>query len=339
MKLINVWVVMFMVVVCAEQSSASLNEDHNKEAHKALCDLMKAAVGKWGDRGQGLSEPMKKALGKTLFGREEGERVEDLKGKLPGDYEKVVNEVDSRGLACGQPYEDSYNEPPPRWSGHSAPHDMVCLCTLGKNGWPLNDNQKATTLCGKNANELGGGNDGWSGNGTGITQIKATWTSVATPCLDGVGKGDLKEKLKDFLRKLVQKNTTANPNRYQLGQGTPGDDHACTGTNNLGVCVMYYNSTATYPKPWWTELQNAIPEEEEIQKQLAEQEKQKHKEDAQKSDSSQEAVLKSAPTTTNQTEQNKHDSNLSDTIRKFSIKSGTPISMTSSWLLGALLLI
>ncbi|CCD12952.1 Variant surface glycoprotein [Trypanosoma congolense IL3000] len=339
--------VLFFVIVSilgVVNATADKEKDHNNKAHKALCDLMKAAVGKWGDGGQGLSKPLKKALGRTLFGKVEGGDLSDIKG-LPKDYNEVEGTDSSRGNWCGQPYEGGFNGVnQARWAGHSAPHDMVCLCTVGEKGWPLNESDnRIEKLCGLEKKALEAeDNQGWGyTKHEGNKHVTATWTKIVTPCLEEkVGK-DLKQALNDFLRKLVNKSSDFYSNRFQLGEGDPYDSYACTGSATYGVCVEYYNTTGLwYPMPWWVDLQKALPEEEKFQeekKKLEEEERRRHQEDREKTNPAQTEALKSTHTSTNQTERSQND-NITDKLRRLNLTSGTPISLPSSWLLRAVFL-
>ncbi|CCD15036.1 hypothetical protein, unlikely [Trypanosoma congolense IL3000] len=118
----------------------------------------------------------------------------------------------------------------------------------------------------------------------------------------------------------------------RLGEGNFSDFVACDGSPNRGVCVMYY--TTFPPPPWWKVLDDALKEDEKLQKQREEEERSKQREQDKNQDSDKAGTLKSTNTITNQTEASqKH--NITDKLRKLNITSGTPISMPSSWLLSA----
>ncbi|CCD12566.1 Variant surface glycoprotein [Trypanosoma congolense IL3000] len=343
---------LILVVMCLVVSNADENEkkDHNGDAHDALCELLKAAVGKWGDGGKHLSGPLQKALAKTIFGKQSSvETVESLKGKLPVDYDGVVKQRESRGIACGEPRNDGgdYNNVhQTRWSGHSAPHDLVCLCTAGEKGWPVNQSETSTDkdkLCGQDRTALKAeSNKGWDSKNQGEKeegkeQINATWGEVVKPCLKSGTGTNLKDALEKFKQKLVNKSDEVYLNRYQLGQGTPDDYGACTGSEKKGVCVAYFNSTTTrYPMPWWVDLQNALPEEEKFQEEKRrEEERRKQQEKERKTNEPHTEII---TPTTNQTEQSNKDK-LHEAIRKYNTTSSTPIIPPSSWLLSAAILI
>ncbi|CCD12582.1 Variant surface glycoprotein [Trypanosoma congolense IL3000] len=339
---------LILVVMCLVVSNADENKkkDHNHDAHNALCDLMKAAVGKWGEGGAGLSDPLKKALGKTLFGKESGwETVETLK-TVPKDYSTAGG---LREYMCGQPsHEKAFFDNPHqvRWSGHSSPHDMVCLCTAGSHGWPVNESSQKDTLCGKYGSILKATKGkGWDseneekGAEHGGEQIEATWKEIVKQCLDEDGKKgeNLKEALNKFINALVEKpGDPAHPTRTQLGEGTPNNYTGCTGSSTRGVCVMYYPKDK-HATPWWLVLDEALKEDEQIQKQRAEEEKRKQQQEAAKKDTNKTEDLKSTTPITNQTEQNKKE-NITDKLRRLNPTSGTPISRPSSWLLSVVFL-
>ncbi|CCD17298.1 Variant surface glycoprotein [Trypanosoma congolense IL3000] len=342
-RMIKFWIIVCFLVlgVCAQDSVTN----HNGAQHEALCDLLKIAAHKWEKARETLSPPLKKALARTLFGKEDGE-LGELKD-LPGDYSTAGG---LRDLWCGQPrHEQRYydNEHQVRWSGHSAPHDMVCLCTAGKDGWPINGTGKTERLCGKSSSDLKAeeGDKGWDSDTQekeehGKTQIKATWENVTSDCLLGVVKGErLREALKDFTDKLVLKPIEGQESRKQLGEGNPGVSHACTGSKTYGVCVMYYPKLT--PKTWWVELENAIQEDEKIQEQKKreEEEKLREQEDAEKQDARKTETLKSTLTTTNQTDQQHRNDNFTEKLRKFNLTGSSSIILPPSWLLSFAILI
>ncbi|CCD14186.1 Variant surface glycoprotein [Trypanosoma congolense IL3000] len=351
---------LFFVIVAilgVANATADNEKDHNHDAHKALCDVMKVAVAQL--QSNSVSNAMKEALHQTIFGNKSGGSLDALKGAVPKEYYDGESRGDDRGMWCGQPFDDDHhlsNMDQPRWPGHSGPHDMVCLCTVGTDGYPLKDassgNSPATTLCGKNRSDLKAeeGDKGWDSEqkekqGHGKTQINATWVTVVTECLQSGTGTQLKETLEKFLQKLERKpdRQLANPNRYQLGEGTPTDLYACTGSPKLGVCVAYFNGTIVKKDhmPWWVELKNALPEEEKFQeekKKREEEERRKKQEEAAKQDSTKKEALKSELQTTNQTEQS-HKDKLHEAIRKYNLTGSSSITPSSSWLLSVAILI
>ncbi|CCD13232.1 Variant surface glycoprotein [Trypanosoma congolense IL3000] len=346
--MMKLWVVvcfLFMGKICAYGAE----KNHNGVEHDLLCKVLKAVVYKLVKEESTLSEPLKKALKQTIFGYGGGGTLEELKKSLPGDYKK---EGADRGQFCGQQHETSgYYDAQPRWAGHSAPHDMVCLCTTGEKGWPLNESvvgMENDRLCGQLKDALGGGKDGWGSQKSswdktsrnvvtlhdkGENQLEATWQNVTGKCLDGKQE-DLRDALKNFINKLVNRpQDTSNPNRYRLGEGDFSEP-VCNG--NKKVCVMYYpNSTET--KTWWVDLETALIEDAEIQKQREEEERRRQQEDSQSKNSAQAAALTSGHPTTNQTERQQND-NITDTIRKLNLTRSSSIILPSSWLLNVVFL-
>ncbi|CCD17587.1 Variant surface glycoprotein [Trypanosoma congolense IL3000] len=337
------WIIVFLAVmeiVGADNVVSEETKDHNKEAHKALCDLMKAAANKWREVEKRVpTDPLRNALVTTLFGYGTVGTLETLRSVLPSDYDDVEGTDSSRSNWCGQPLNGDYQNNYPRWSGHSAPHDMVCLCTLGNNTWPLVGSEK-DKLCGQNKNSLGGDNEWWSGtnNTKKRDAIEKTWKVTVNPCLSGSSpEKDLKEALKKFTGKIVHTwDAKYDENHYVLGQnGTDYISKPCDGSPKDGLCVKYYNSTK--PFPWWVDLEKALIEDAEIQKQRAEEERRKQQDRERKTDEPHAEALTSGPQTNNQTEQHRN-ANLTEKLRKYNIKSGTPISRPSSWLLRAVFL-
>ncbi|CCD15235.1 Variant surface glycoprotein [Trypanosoma congolense IL3000] len=333
------WTVVIVIVVGVAASAVEKN--HNGAQHKALCDLMKAAVGRWGEGGKNLSESMSKALNRTIFGNEGGGDITELRKQLPNFYDEVLKGNAARRTACGV-----------QESGQSAPYDMVCLCTKGHNGWPLNESG-IETLCGKPKTALGGGDEGWSDEDWSDDEwsdkdrkkrqkeLSATWSNVVSPCLEGdIGK-DLKKSLETFKEQLVNKSDKFVPDMYQLGKGEPESYSACTGTRKTGVCVMYYNGTQKIDqRPWWEDLEKAIPQEETFQeeKKKREEEERRKKEEAEQ-DIPQTAAQTSAPPTTNQTDQQHRNANFTTHFHRLNMTSGTLIIPPCPWLLSVPFLI
>ncbi|CCD16561.1 unnamed protein product [Trypanosoma congolense IL3000] len=320
---------------------------------------MKAALHKWNQiKGKEPANPLKKALEKTLFGKDDGGKIEDLKGVLTQDYEKVQGKLPLRLQWCGLPKEGDTGENNQRWPGHSATHDLFCLCTTGQEGYPFNvvgsGNSPATKLCGQPKDALGGGSDGWDSKHRpgetehGKDQMTATWSSVTQKCLveDSNGKG-LNEALAAFLGKLEKKKPEGkHTDRYQLGEGN-ADEYPCSG--NIKICVMYYNTTrANYPMPWWTELQSALAAEEE-QKPNEPKENNHKKEDEKKhqkleyqeqpqhQDAPHTAALTSAPQSSQEDEQDNTE-NIPNPIATLEEASSTHIIPPCPWLLSAILM-
>ncbi|CCD16387.1 Variant surface glycoprotein [Trypanosoma congolense IL3000] len=354
----------FMVLGFLAQSACGT--DHNKEEHSILCKVLKTAVALFQTNNVGVA--LQRAVNKTIFGNESGGDLQNLISGLPTVYNDAQNTHLSRTFWCGLPLEgeDVKNQAHgsgylsvsrPRWPGHSAPHDLMCLCTIGEKAWPLETSPEKDKLCGQLKRALGGGEGGWSDKSqekkVGKEQITATWTNVAKPCLRRAdNEHDLKEALDSFLLKLKNKSAPEKPNRYQLGEGTHGDYAACTGTPPRGVCVMYYNSTsASNALPWWTDLAKALADAAEIkaQKQGEKAETRKNKKaqkkpQAQKQENSQPQHAPStsalrSPAQDLQEDEQKTTENISSPLATIEDTSGTPISRPSSWLLSAALLI
>ncbi|CCD14659.1 Variant surface glycoprotein [Trypanosoma congolense IL3000] len=340
---------LLMLIVHVGSSSGNDEEDHNKDAHNALCDILHAVVAM--SKSSTVSDTLRKALHRTIFGNESGGQVGDLKNKLLGYYQ-LENRYSSRPFLCAQPSQEKVNskEHHPLWPGHSAPHDMVCLCTLGDGGWPLRGTDAGKKkLCGKQGDQLGLdiGKQGWGYQvKEGEKQIQATWTNVVDECLQGTDKGTkLKDSLKTFIEKLGTVNSEANTYKV-LGESGSGD-YPCSGSKMQGVCVKYYPEEQN-AIPWWMELQNAIKTEEEETEKQSKEEKRKQQEEKQRKAQNQEdsqpqyaprtAALKSAKQEKQEVEQTNPE-NISATLTTLEETSGTLIIPPSSWLLSTFLLI
>ncbi|CCD13150.1 Variant surface glycoprotein [Trypanosoma congolense IL3000] len=345
MMRMRVWMVMMVFFGVAASAD---EKNHNGEEHKALCKVLRAAVGKWGDGGKHLSGPLQKALAKTIFGEHSGgDTLDSLKRKLPDDYNGVVKELGSRFFVCGKPFLDDMRKKQPRVSGHSAPHDLLCLCTPGDRGWPLN-NGEGKKLCGEDKSVWGGGKSGWASSRQGEGQMKETWTQVVAKCLNDGGKGEnLKYALEIFIGSLGERKPGEHPYK-SLGKGDFSSKYACSGKEQTGICVKYYPEDQK-AIPWWNQLQDALnKEEQKEQNEREEAEKRKHEAQKQRQPQKQDhsqypqgprtAALRSATPSTEENEQSNTE-NISDSIATIEDTSRTLIVPSCPWLLSALLLI
>ncbi|CCD12120.1 Variant surface glycoprotein [Trypanosoma congolense IL3000] len=347
----RVWMVVCMEVMVTMGVYGN-EKNHNGDEHDRLCKVLSAAVTAL--QTNSLSNTLKEALYITIFGNKSGGSLDALKGSLPVDYNDEKGK--SRANVCGQPPNvGSRDHQQPRWPGHSAPHDLVCLCTPGNDGWPFGESIPGKKkLCGreKSALEIAEGNKGWSSSGNGEEgkkQMQETWNTIAKKCLGGdAGGNDLKEALHDFLRNLHKQSFDKYQERYRLGEDKE-DPYPCSG--NKKICVMYYNTTeANYPMPWWTELQMAIKNDDELQpkkkreEEINKQENSQKQRQTQKQDQTQlphthrTAALQSAQQGSQEAEPDNTENN-PNPIATLEETSGTLIIPPSSWLFNALLLI
>ncbi|CCD12205.1 Variant surface glycoprotein [Trypanosoma congolense IL3000] len=344
------WTVLYLCVVGVIADTNVKN--YNLEEYNALCNLLKIAVYKWSDlKSKGSGDPLKKALGRTLFGERDGDEVQSLKAPFPKDYEKVIGNHGTRYFWCGQRRKENELSGVnlPRSSGHSAPHDLVCLCTVGKDGWPVNDGEGK--LCGQSKEIFKGGTKGWGTGAPGEVkeQIAETWNKVVTPCLQKSEVGEsLRGALKIFKDRINKTISNEGKSGYLLGKGDP-KNYPCSG--NGQVCVMYYDSTdATEHPPWWVDLEEAINKDEaeqelkkrEDEKRKKEEAKNQHhthkKENSLPQHAPRTAALQSPPQDIQEAEQTNHD-NISAPLETLEEASGTHITPPCSWFLGVLLLI
>ncbi|CCD13721.1 unnamed protein product [Trypanosoma congolense IL3000] len=129
--IMKMWMAMLCFVVAGVRADSAVEKEYNKRKHDALCDFLKAAVSIY--QSKGGNDAMQKALTRTIFGNEGVEDLERFKRTLPEYYSTDFGK--NRANVCGQSYTAvSRTDPHPRWPGHSAPHDLLCLCTVGE-GW------------------------------------------------------------------------------------------------------------------------------------------------------------------------------------------------------------
>ncbi|CCD12688.1 Variant surface glycoprotein [Trypanosoma congolense IL3000] len=265
--------VMMLLGVMVTEATHSEIDNHNVDEHDKLCAFLQAAVAKYNEVKHSGS-PLARGLRKAIFGVSDsnGKTPSDL--RMPEDYNKPEDQdtENTRKNWCGL----CENNGQKHYPGESAPHDLVCLCTTGQNGHPISGRGKKK-LCGKTGDELGSaGKQGWYTElfkdvDKGNNQIKSTWNTIVTACLqDGNGK-NFETALKTFTQKLERVE-----NQSQLLLGNKKDGKVCSGVPSEGVCVLYHLQCAR--KPWWKELEEAIPEHEkwELEK-LAEEKEQKLK--------------------------------------------------------------
>ncbi|CCD15244.1 Variant surface glycoprotein [Trypanosoma congolense IL3000] len=260
---------MFVLLLVEVVVNASVT-DHNQEAHKALCDVLRAAVNKW-EGVRRTASPLKEALRKTIFGKNGGDTDISSGLQMPTDYKPPDTEgkkkPNTRKHWCGACGSGSQNHYP----GESAPHDLVCLCTPGEFGHPVNDGEK--TLCGQSKGAWGENQKGWhtelfNDNEKEREYLNQTWGKIVKDCSQNGNENNLETALKTFTDKLE----SLKGNQY-LGIHNSNSD--CSGTAYGGLCVLY--ATKCEKKPWFEELKDAIQkekEEMEQQKNLAKAEKQ-----------------------------------------------------------------
>ncbi|CCD14337.1 Variant surface glycoprotein [Trypanosoma congolense IL3000] len=250
--------------------------DYNKDDYKLLCDLIGAAVKKWGEVRES-GGPLRDALKRTLFGKE-SENNDLSKLNFPEDYTKKVDGdlKNSRKHWCGGCTEVGQKHHP----GESALHDLVCLCAPGQYGWPISgDDEKK--LCGKNQSNwilTGGEMKGWYTVFLGEKdqereQMSETWETIIKDCVRGGDGNDLQTALQAITEK------TRKVGVQYLGKH--GSGYSCGGTAGDGVCVRYPPECVR--NTWWKELEDAIMKyKEESEKEDTEQKKSESSEKGQK---------------------------------------------------------
>ncbi|CCD14896.1 unnamed protein product, partial [Trypanosoma congolense IL3000] len=189
------WMVVIMVIVVTV-GMATVGDNHNGKKHDTLCGLLSAAVSIF-QSGKG-GPVLRKALQRAIFGGESGAlSLKTLIETPPEEFKNPGRRANWCG-ACryiGEAY-----------PGKSIPHDLICLCTVGENGYPFKESS-ITKLCGLSATELGcsrdssprceaGDGEGWSELSTGTSakeHIDATWKTAVAKCLREGLKLDLEK--------------------------------------------------------------------------------------------------------------------------------------------------
>ncbi|CCD16859.1 unnamed protein product, partial [Trypanosoma congolense IL3000] len=154
MKILMVLVVMGIMSRCVAYSNV---HNHNGKEHDALCSVLGAVVTLYRSARGGPT--LQKALRRALFGNENGDG--DL-NTLLADLPSTHHNPGHRERSCGDCRYGGGEDYP----GWSIPHDLLCLCTVGKNGYPFtNDGQNSKMFCGQSAQNLGCGNGNGCHNG------------------------------------------------------------------------------------------------------------------------------------------------------------------------------
>ncbi|CCD14442.1 Variant surface glycoprotein [Trypanosoma congolense IL3000] len=233
-------------------------KNHNGEDHHVLCGLLGVAVHKWKTTNNPTA---KEALAQSIFGNTNGGDLDGLSKGLPPEYHKPGN----RQNWCGTCADSNRKHYP----GNSIPHDLLCLCTVGENGYPFIEHGSIKQLCGQNARELGCEQDAGNpkgchnGNGHGWSDSKyddqarkhlnATWNAVVTTCLGKELKHDVEKTRKTLLEKL------------KVGEYSSPvwarSHHRCSGVNG-DVCVSYGSQCDREDNnnspQWWWHLEKAL---------------------------------------------------------------------------------
>ncbi|CCD14128.1 unnamed protein product [Trypanosoma congolense IL3000] len=149
-------------------------EHYNKEEHILLCEVLGAAVKRWGKNGENVTDQkVREALMQTIYGENE-QKENPSKLNFPEEYGSSVDENSHNhrfewcGTCAGKHY-----------PGESATHDLPCLCTLGPDGIP---NKTDDTLCGKKANELRAQQQERMRFGPNSQALKNTWEIIVKSC-------------------------------------------------------------------------------------------------------------------------------------------------------------
>ncbi|CCD16944.1 Variant surface glycoprotein [Trypanosoma congolense IL3000] len=212
--------------------------NYNDNEHKALCDVLGAAVTLW-DRVKDQDTPFRKALGRAIFGKEDGRNLDDFKKMLPAEYRGD----ESGKSSCGECRFD-----PTHYPGRSIPHDLLCLCTAGENGAPFNSGGHHS-LCGVSGDDWGcmvtqiqtgyvGTQQPWNCDGKKWStywdseRLQKAWVQVVASCLTRRNVTDLRSAL-TALNRQKESSKIPNWNRHSTTCGGSSGD-ICVGS--IGWC-------------------------------------------------------------------------------------------------------
>ncbi|CCD14286.1 Variant surface glycoprotein [Trypanosoma congolense IL3000] len=243
----------------------------NDEEYKALCDVFQASLDLWNasrTSSKKLDNLLEKHLCQALFGKSSGGKVDDFKEILPQEY----NDPGYRLYRCG--YCDYNTETYP---GKSITHDLMCLCTPGKDAEPFYGyywwifgyyhKENGFKLCGRLREEMGVDlSHGWYAH-KGKHQAKGlenSWKTVTMGCFNGwknsnkTANQTLEEKVKrlsETLDNFKKKGLKKVNGRYKLGGF---DEHnEADGSSEKHIHVRY--GTCKYGRrPWWKKLEEVL---------------------------------------------------------------------------------
>ncbi|CCD16269.1 Variant surface glycoprotein [Trypanosoma congolense IL3000] len=245
MTMIKFCVVMLVIMMSGGIATAS--DNHNGDKHEALCNVLGAAVSIF-QNGRGGME-LRRALRSAIFGSETSADISTLLAGLPVTH----HNPGSRKNWCGTcTHSDSDHYP-----GKSIPHDLLCLCTIGTNGYPVVSDGSARQLCGRSAMDLGcgggaahqcnaGNGAGWSESNSGGNAkeyVEATWKTVVQTCLQKGLKLNLEQARKTLTEQLKPKDGTSPI-------WARGHSYGCKGEKE-DICVNYDSWCDTKEYPQW----------------------------------------------------------------------------------------
>ncbi|CCD15301.1 Variant surface glycoprotein [Trypanosoma congolense IL3000] len=242
----------------------------NDVEYKALCEVFKASADLWDaskSAGKVPSNVLKSALSQALFGSTGGGDLESLKDELPKEY----LDPGQRKYRCG--YCDYKTD---TYAGKSITHDLMCLCTPGKDAEPFYGyywwlfgyyyKENGFKLCGTLKEEMGvDRSHGWyeEQKKRGTKGLEKAWKTVIMGCLkkwknsSKTVSQDVTEKVKK-LSMAMQNFTKALRRVNGLDKLGGFDEHnEADGTTERNLHVRYGNCEKKR-KPWWKRLNETL---------------------------------------------------------------------------------
>ncbi|CCD17410.1 Variant surface glycoprotein, partial [Trypanosoma congolense IL3000] len=242
----------------------------NDGEYNALCGVFHASLDLWNathTAGKVPSNGLKAALGQALFGKSSGGSLESLKDELPKEY----RDPGQRKYRCGycEHREETY-------AGKSITHDLMCLCTPGKDAEPFYGyywwfgyyyKENGFKLCGRLREEMGVDlSHGWyeSGRKRGTNGLKESWRTVIMGCFNSwknstkKGSDTMEEKLKtltETMKHLETKFLKKVGGRHKLGEFN--ENNEADGSSEKHIHVRYGTCTRGRA-PWWKKLQDEL---------------------------------------------------------------------------------
>ncbi|CCD14212.1 Variant surface glycoprotein [Trypanosoma congolense IL3000] len=241
----------------------------NGAEYDALCGVFQASLDLWNasrTSEKGLDKILEASLIQALFWNIGNKYLNGITNTLPKHY--TYRKLFHRGERCGR----CQNKDKFYFPGSSITHDLMCLCTPGKDADPFYGSlwffysETGFKLCGKEAKDMVSGPDnGWHVNGKNkeMNGLEKPWRAVVMGCFNG-WKSKTGEWNQDIREKVNNLNATMQNFTKLLKQikdhhkfGGFDEDREADGSSEKHIHVRY----GTCPRgraPWWKRLNEAL---------------------------------------------------------------------------------